>query len=205
MAEIRLATTELDRASMPPVCAMCGADANEFAKLNVLFRPRWVDWLWIGVIVFSLGWVPVMAIVMAFAAKLRLVELPVCERHHRRDRLRSRIEKSQAVTLLVAVGAGVLVAVLGIGDLDVVYAKALVGVALAGLISLIVVSVVLHRGWVRPGKTTPKSVLLLNVHEEFVEGVREERAAYYERLARESPDAVPTRPHPEIRDWEEDM
>lgn len=73
---------------------------------------------------------------------------------------------------------------------------------LAATLVLMLVAIIFGHPRIMVGQITDKSVLLFGVHEAFVEGVLGERAAYFERL---DPDAVPTRPHPEIRDWDEDL
>lgn len=209
MAKIRLATTELDRASMPPVCAVCGADATAFVRWKAAWRPGWVGWLWAGVLLGGLAWAVATLVVVAIVSRRKTVELPVCDRHRRRFRVR-RVAGVVVVVLLLGLIAGMTVTLVRFfagsyyaPDLDNLMV-AFWGLT-AGLFALILLTAILQRGWVKAGKITPNSVLLVGVHEDFADGVLDEREAYFERFDRETPDAVPTRPHPEIRDWDEDL
>jgi hypothetical protein len=162
MAKLKIWKGDIQDGRLPPVCVVCGSEADATKTVNFHWNPSWV------ILLLLFGLLPVV-LGYLLTKKSMTVPLPVCERHRRRWSVRWIILGSW---MTVAIGLGCLGAyVLAHGD------KTLgenIMVSAAGLLVLAAIAIMfLGDGRVHPNEITDQTITLTGLSDAFVQAMEQ--------------------------------
>jgi hypothetical protein len=175
MARVTISREEAEDGLLPPVCALTGVRTDEVKDKQFLWQPGWVS-------IIALVAIPAYIIVSLMVRKTMKVQLPLVREKHGHWLWRQVV----GVLALFAGVATLIGSGAAAGDPN---AGPLAGwIALTGLglfIAAIVLFAVLNHFAIRPAEITDDDITLVNVHQNFVDALEEDREAEDERYDRQ--------------------
>ena len=174
MARVTISREEAEDGLLPRVCALTGVPTDDVKAKTFLWQPAWV-----AVLILA-GLLPYLIVSMIIRKQMR-VELPLVRAKHGHWMWRQLVGVlALFVFVTVMIGSGALA-----GNPNT---ERLVGwVALAGLVGFvaaIALFAVLNHLAIRPAVITDDDITLVNVHQNFVDALEEDRDAEEERYER---------------------
>lgn len=158
---------------LPDVCAACGAPAATDKDVRFWWHPPWVNGLLASAILMPILLVPAAIIAVVLTQKRMRVRLPLCARH-RRPWLLQRLCLAVSVVAGLACLVAIPVVMIRFGGRDARSADIFLIVFLGAAIifaGLLIALAYWGRALIRADKITDESVTLVNVSEEFRDGL----------------------------------